>query len=301
MRVITQVQRWVFTLNNWTADDISRLADLGASTNVQYLVFGREVGDSGTPHLQGFVIFSRSQRLNQAKELIGQRAHLERARGNNKQASDYCKKDGDFEEYGELAGQGKRSDWDRYKDWVLELGRVPTDRELAANQTSLYARYRDACFSIAKAILPPPSLVPDGSELRFGWQTRADGYLNGVPSDRTVHFFVDPVGNSGKSWFCRYAMTKWPEKVQVLRIGKRDDLAYAIDESKTIFLFDVPRTQMTFLQYSVLEMLKDRLIFSPKYKSGSKILPSNVHVVVFSNEQPDMTAMSEDRYNVVEI
>lgn len=301
-----QVKRWVFTLNNYDDADVARLDALGSNDLVQYLVFGFETGATGTPHLQGFVVFNRTLRLAQAKTHIGDRAHLERALGTNKQASDYCKKDGDYREYKPdyltENQQGKRTDWDRFKDWVVnDLGRIPTERELASTFSGLFARNERACYKIAAAVLPSPRLVGENAEVRFGWQTQAEGYLNADAHERHVHFFVDAQGNSGKSWFCRYMMSERADDVQVLRIGRREDLAYAVDPSKSIFLFDIPRGQMQFLQYSVLEMLKDRMIFSSKYQSGSKILSSVPHVIVFSNEHPDLTAMSEDRYNVIEI
>lgn len=74
-----------------------------------------------------------------------------------------------------------------------------------------------------------------------------------------------------------------------------------IDIDKSIFLFDIPRGQMTYLQYSVLESMKDRMIFSPKYESSFKILRSTPHVIVFSNEAPDMNAMSTDRFKVINV
>lgn len=89
--------RWVFTLNNYTEDDVSRLGRLGGDldrSGVSYLCYGREVGESGTPHLQGFVILSRRRHLAGVRELISTRGHFEICRGTPQQASDYCKKGG---------------------------------------------------------------------------------------------------------------------------------------------------------------------------------------------------------------
>lgn len=86
-----------------------------------------------------------------------------------------------------------------------------------------------------------------------------------------------------------------------MSVGKRDDMAHAIDETKRVFIIDVPRGSMEYLQYSVLEMLKDKVVFSPKYESRTKIIPHNVHVVVMCNEQPDMNKLTRDRYNIIEI
>jgi len=58
---------------------------------------------------------------------------------------------------------------------------------------------------------------------------------------------------------------------------------------------------MQYMQYAILEQLKNRLIFSNKYQSQMKVLPNNVHVVVFSNEAPDMNALTNDRYKVINI
>lgn len=293
-----QAKRWCFTLNNPVEADKAKLNALGSSCD--YLVYGNEVGESGTPHLQGFVILSRSYRFNTVKDLLGERVHLEVARGNNKQAADYCKKDGDFTEFGTLPGQqGKRTDWDRYREYISDLGRLPSRRELASSFPSLYARYSKKCFEIAEAFLPSPSLTT--SEPRFGWQANLAAKLETDPDPRKINFVVDPAGNSGKSWFCQYALSRWFDQTQIFRIGKRDDLAYAVDVSKSIFLLDVPRNQMIYLQYSFLESLKDRMIFSPKYESSFKLLGSVPHVVVFSNEEPDMNELTDDRYNIINI
>ena len=88
---------------------------------------------------------------------------------------------------------------------------------------------------------------------------------------------------------------------QLLGPGKRDDLAHAVDERSRIFLFNVPRGQMEYLNYGLLEMLKDRMVLSPKYDSQMKILRHTPHVVVFSNEDPDDSKMTEDRYDITHI
>jgi len=93
------------------------------SNGVTYCVFGREVGENGTRHLQGYLELSSRLRINQVKNLLGtQRVHLEMRRGTATQASEYCKKDGDFEEFGELSqnGQGHRSDLDLLQQSLIQ-------------------------------------------------------------------------------------------------------------------------------------------------------------------------------------
>lgn len=100
---MSRAKNWVFTLNNYTDNDQQRLRDLASSDDVAYLVFGREVGESGTPHLQGYVEFRSRKRLSQLRALVSDRAHYEVRRGTGVEADEYCKKDEDFETFGELS------------------------------------------------------------------------------------------------------------------------------------------------------------------------------------------------------
>jgi len=59
---------WKFTLNNPTPEEEQRLGEW--ETEVTRLVVGREVGESGTPHLQGMVTFKRAYRLSGLKKLM---------------------------------------------------------------------------------------------------------------------------------------------------------------------------------------------------------------------------------------
>ncbi|AKV62276.1 putative replication initiation protein [Hermit crab associated circular virus] len=294
-------KQWCFTLNNYTPAELTAIVD--SAGNFDYLCFGRERGNNNTPHLQGYLILKEKKRFSYVRQLAGlERAHWEKKspRSTPKQASDYCKKDGDYDEYGELPTkkQGQRTDFDELKEWIKEQDHRPTDREVAEEFPSLWGRYRSACISFLDLFSPHPTLVQ--GTLR-PWQEDLNTRLSAPPNDRDVMFVVDENGNSGKSWFIRYLMTERPDDVQMLSIGKRDDLAHAIDPAKKIFFFDVPRGGMEFMQYAVLEQLKNRLVFSPKYESRMKVLHHIPHVVVFCNEEPDRTKLSRDRFRVTHI
>lgn len=108
-----------FTLNNYTAVDDNNLQN---ATFYSYIVFGYEVGDQGTPHLQGYIELNRKTRFNTVKQLIGARAHLEARKGTQQQAIEYCKKGGRFFERGIKANQGARTDLDEVRRTALEEG-----------------------------------------------------------------------------------------------------------------------------------------------------------------------------------
>lgn len=293
-------KRWVFTLNNWNDAELTAILD--SSDSYHYIVIGRERGDSGTPHLQGFFILQRRQRLTQVRRLPGlARAHFEVSRGTPQQASDYCKKDGDFEERGQLPeapeGQGKRSDWERLVEWLTNQEVPPSTTDVMRAFPSLYGRYKNGVEEFVEQLGPRPVLV--NGALR-DWQGNLYERITQEADDRKVIFVVDPNGNSGKSYFCKYCLTH-RDDTQVLKLGRRDDLALSIDRDKRVFLFDIPRQSLQYLQYSVLEMIKDRIVYSPKYQSVTKIMQHNSHVIVFTNEQPDMNRLTGDRYEIITI
>lgn len=108
---------WVFTLNNYNPDDELWAYDL--SLCCVYVVVGKEIADSGTPHLQGFCYFANKKSLSQMKDSHAS-CHWEPQRGSNRQAADYCKKDGDYFESGECPKEkGGESEKER---WELALG-----------------------------------------------------------------------------------------------------------------------------------------------------------------------------------
>ncbi len=93
-------RHWCLTLNNPQVEAYpheSWLSDL----DIEYLIYGKEVGTSGTPHLQMYLCYINRKSLHQIKGDFP-RAHIERMRGSPLQASLYCKKDKHWEEFGIL-------------------------------------------------------------------------------------------------------------------------------------------------------------------------------------------------------
>lgn len=98
---------WVFTLNNYHANEIpmefisepySHYGLLWDNPHIGYVGCGKEVASTGTPHLQGLVVFKRSVGLKSLKKL-NERAHWQPMRGTFEEAYRYCSKDGKFLEW----------------------------------------------------------------------------------------------------------------------------------------------------------------------------------------------------------
>lgn len=98
---------WCFTINNHTEEDHAQLAALGEHKHLKYIVFGREVGESGTPHIQGYCYLNVEKSLKAMSKLLT-RASLRMAKGSAEDNFKYCSKDGDFYEQGTRPISNKR-------------------------------------------------------------------------------------------------------------------------------------------------------------------------------------------------
>jgi len=89
---MSRARNYCFTQNNYPD---TTLVD---SIECQYIIYGKEVGASGTPHLQGFITFKVHKSLKQVIGLLPG-CHVEPAISAPR-AILYCQKDGDYTERG---------------------------------------------------------------------------------------------------------------------------------------------------------------------------------------------------------
>lgn len=135
-------RRWCFTLNNWTPDEHQFILDKISNTmadSVRYAIVGKEVGESGTPHLQGYLNLRKPCRLKGLKtNYVGNRAHCKPAEGTDLHNQVYCSKEGDFEEVGTPQSQGTRNDITSAID-SLKSGATLSD--VAENHSEVFVKY----------------------------------------------------------------------------------------------------------------------------------------------------------------
>lgn len=146
------VRKFCFTLNNYTEEDERRI-----QTNAslfKYIVYGRETApNTGTRHLQGYGNLCSPRRFNSIKSIIGETAHIEKARGTDHQNKEYCTKGGDHWSAGEPVGQGKRTDLEGVVRDVND-GNLSFNEIVLKNQSSFIKYHRGirALFDIVRPV-----------------------------------------------------------------------------------------------------------------------------------------------------
>lgn len=241
---MSRSRKWCFTINNpteWDDGDIQRLRE-----GAKYVIVGKEKGEAGTPHYQGFCYFQEKKSFSQVKAYIT-RAHLEPARGTNQQAADYCRKDGDFQEWGDMPSgpQGQNNKWKT----VLQLARAGNIQEIEDQFPAIFIRYHSKLMGLFR---PETPIILD--ELQNEWWYGATG-----------------TGKSKELWrlypnHYQKSLNKWWD-------GYTNEETVAIEEWS-------PKNDVTS---SFLKIWADRYPFSAEIKGGTlqKIRPKRI--IVLSN------------------
>jgi hypothetical protein len=199
-----QAKDFCFTLNNYTEDELLGLKRLENEERICYLVCGCERGESGTPHLQGFVQFDRKISIAGIKKLFGSdRLHLEVRRGTPEQATEYCKKENDYFEFGSIrtVGQGHRSDLTRVKT-MLDEGRSLAD--VADEHFDAFIKYNRG-FKLYLNIRVRPRNFQTQVIWLWGKTRSGKSRLAFEESDRMCNGSVCYMGDVSLTWYDPYA------------------------------------------------------------------------------------------------
>ena len=81
---------WFFILTNYSEQDVEYL--MGDLRGVRYIVFQREIGESGGKYLIGYLELETNKSISFLKR-INERAYWAQRRGTQQLAIDYCKKE----------------------------------------------------------------------------------------------------------------------------------------------------------------------------------------------------------------
>lgn len=225
---------YCFTINNYGPNEVLSLSNLVPSGIASYVVYGFEVGENGTRHIQGYVELPRRLRINQIVALLGGRAHVERRLGTGDQAAQYCKKDGNFREDGEISvsGQGHRSDLDALHSSLREKRSIA---QISDDHFGSFLRYERSIksykfiHSVPRDPDNPPSVVvywgltglgktraiwlnaPSVSDV---WVYPGKGWFDGFEDNR-IALFDDFRGSSMELHLLLQVLDRYPLKVRI--------------------------------------------------------------------------------------
>lgn len=312
----TRYRSVCFTVNNYTdADEIL----LQEHKQIKYLVYGIEEAKSGTPHLQGYIVFGKQLRFNAVRRMLPRGAHIERTRGTSLQASDYCKKgdqtheewtqsgtkgpnyglNADVFEYGEMPSPGKRTDLHNAVDLIKNGGHYD---DLMREHTVVMCKYINGM----KAVLSWHEGEADKAILKDDykdWIPRPwqQAVLNAIidkkikKDNRSVIWVVDLPGNAGKTELCDFIESKY-DSTELIPPCKYADMAHMY-KRREIVLIDIPRSyDKDFFPYRFVEDAINGKVGSSKYDSCLKRRRGGSIVIVFSNDDPDKRKLSADRW-----
>lgn len=215
-RTSDQSCHWVFTWNNPTLSPDQFRAAIADQWNCSYAIFQPELGESGTPHFQGYVEWPSKlkKRLSTVRKLIPQ-AHWEPRRGTRDQAREYCtpdglhddvpKKDipgavaGPFIEVGvwQAAAQGKRTDLAA----AIETLKTRGWNAMVDGHSEAFVKFSRGLACLAAESVPqrtePPFVCIYYGPTGCGKSRMA--FTNTVPTER----WTNPIGSNG-GWYDGY-------------------------------------------------------------------------------------------------
>lgn len=166
-------------------------------TTARYVVYGFEIGEQGTPHLQGYVEFENAVSMKRVKTEIGDKAHVEKRRGTNRQARDYCRKDGNWWEKGEFTTQGQRTDLEEIADSIKEGKPLSM---IAEDFPGQYIRYGRGIEKYALTVRKPPKWRD--VQVMVYWGKTGTGKTRAAMEEKSVYKLN--TNTNGTLWFDGY-------------------------------------------------------------------------------------------------
>lgn len=146
-----------------------------------------------------------------------------------------------------------------------------------------------------------PTHILDEVDL-FDWQKELVQELRQDADERSIIWYCDRVGGSGKTALAKFILTHI-HRAMFFSGGRFGDMAHAIIKSKfdpSTIVINLPRTSEGKVSYAAVEAMKDGIIQSGKYEGGWRLYPPP-HVVVFANWMPQEDALSADRWTIREL
>lgn len=145
-----------WTLNNYTDEEVIALKDSrNRDHRITYMLFGFEIGDKGTPHLQGYTQFSTRVDFTVLHRICSRLSMRTETRGSSEDNEKYCKKDNNFFEDGEIKSIGRKlkrpasQAFDLIRDDILSGASIA---EIATNYPTEFIKHHAGIVKMAKIL-----------------------------------------------------------------------------------------------------------------------------------------------------
>lgn len=266
---------------------------------INYLIMGLEIcPKTKRKHIQGYIELKNQCVLKGAQKILGDKnAHFEKAKGNNAQNMKYCKKGGNFKE-SKNAHRSKTS-LCNVKDYESFIKHNKSDWVILDQSPKLFLGYMNCKKMIINTLQGKKQhdysmkwlnkFIPNKYQLIM---------LEHIfkQNERQITWVCDKKGGCGKTWF-----SKWFLILGAFRVtnSKSKDICYAYNYQDVI-IFDFSRSLEEYVNYDILEQLKNGMIFSSKYKTSNKFFEPP-KIIVMANFLPKLEKLSMDRWDILNI
>jgi len=258
---ISPAKKWAFTYNNYTESEYSSIIEV-LEEKCDVAIVGKEIGESGTPHLQGYCEFKvkcrpkglfRPYQAGYDFDYPELGIHWEKAKGDRKANVTYCSKDDKkpfvlgckIRKALKIIDESQFFEWQ--KDIVKEVESEPDDRKVMW--------YWSHKGKIGKTAFAKWLFVNKGAYCLNG---KGADVRNGI-----VQYYLDK------------------------------------GDTPELIVYPVPRCHGSeYVSYEALENIKVMFFYSGKYEGGM-VCGNSPHLIIFANAPPEEHKLSEDRWKIV--
>lgn len=139
----------------------------------------------------------------------------------------------------------------------------------------------------------------------YSWQKELYNYILTEPDRRTINWYWESVGNTGKSTFAKWCHMHL-KNTKLITCTKSADITTCADATIKTYFIDIPRSveSTNFYPWTALEQLKNGFVSDGKLKKKVEITCcAPPHIIIFANFLPGaLTEMlSGDRWRTRKI
>lgn len=275
----TKKRSWILTINNPTDEDWQQLDELNLDEKVKDLIAQDEIGKEGTEHIQMFINWNNARTFNSMKKLFP-KAHIEFVKDFIK-AAEYCMK---------------------------EESRNPLGKNIKKIESKTLLKLAHGTMEQTHSTIVNGTRDPLEEKEPYNWQKEIIELVEQDPDERTIHWYWDSKGCSGKTTLAKHLVINNDDIL--FCTGSAKDVKYMVstwinnnkyERHPHMIIFNFVRSfEKDYISYQAIEEVKDGIFMSSKYESNM-IVYNPPHVICFSNSPPNIEKLSKDRWNIKEI